>query len=160
MQGDGTEASKVLLIENMLLRGYEEKAQIKAMLNNKPPTLLVPQRQDKPTKEKSRKFKVVPVSKLLKPTKILLKVIAEQLRRRWHGTDTKPKKRLDNFLLAALLDKETPNSVMTETELEETLALYKQKIRRIYAKMNGDSSDTQACATDNFFASSGLRVIM
>ena len=160
MQGDGTEASKVLLMENMLLRGYEEKAQIKETMNGKAPTLLVPQRQDKPTKEKSRKFKVVPVSKLLKPTKILLKVIAEQLRRRWHGTDTKPKKRLDNFLLAALLNKGTPNSVMTETELEETLALYKQKIRRIYAKMNGDSSDTQACATDNFFASSGLRGVM
>ena len=81
MQGDGTEASKVLLMENMLLRGYEEKAQIKAIFNNKPPTLLVPQRQDKPTKEKSREFRAVPVSRLLKPTKILLKVIAEQLRR-------------------------------------------------------------------------------
>jgi hypothetical protein len=54
----------VLLIENMMLRCYEEKAQIKATMNGKAPTLLVPQRQDKPTKKKSRKFKVVPVSKL------------------------------------------------------------------------------------------------
>jgi len=123
LQGDGTEASKVLLMENMLLRGYEEKAQIKETMNGKAPTLLVPQRQDKPTKKKSRKFKVVPVTKLQKPTKILLKVIAEQLRRRWHGTESKPKKRLDNFLLAALLDKETPNSVMTETELEAEIMI-------------------------------------
>ena len=77
MQGGDTEASRALLMENILLRGYEKKAQIKATMNGKAPTLLVPQRQDKPTKEKSRKFKVVPVGRLQKPPKIILKVITE-----------------------------------------------------------------------------------
>jgi hypothetical protein len=69
-------------MENMLLRGHEEKAHIKATMNGIARTLLVQQRQEKNTKEKSRKFKVVPVSKLQKLTKILLKVIAEQRWRR------------------------------------------------------------------------------